>query len=73
MTRCYKVDGTLAPTGASRSSIGASNHSATLPQAGPVGSVADEVQGEINTAQNKQYKAFANQSSGDLELWNNNG
>ena len=40
MTRCYKVDGTLAPTGASRSSIGASNHSATLPQAGPVDSEA---------------------------------
>jgi parallel beta-helix repeat protein len=25
-----------------------------------------------NTAQNNQYKAFSNQSSGDLELWNNN-
>jgi len=25
-----------------------------------------------NTAQNNQYKAFDNQSSGDLELWNNN-
>jgi hypothetical protein len=26
-----------------------------------------------NTAQNNQYKAFDNQSSGDLELSNNNG